>query len=278
MVEPSSLERLYEVYNGREWVHPDPLEYLYAYPELRDREVAGLIAASLAYGRVMQILKSVGWVLKRLGPSPHAFLLRTDPVELQSLCAGFVHRFTTESELFDLLEGVRRLLEGYGSIRNCFVMFFKSGDGDMLSALSGLVRTIKAPSGGRWSSLLPCPEKGSACKRLHLFLRWMVREDRVDPGGWSEVPPSQLMVPLDTHMHRIGLTLGLTKRKAGDLRTAMEITDAFRRIRPEDPVRYDFALTRLGIRRGQEEGFAAKLPFPGGGSGSRGERQGEPKP
>ncbi|MBW2545477.1 MAG: TIGR02757 family protein, partial [Deltaproteobacteria bacterium] len=96
---------------------------------------------------------------------------------------------------------------------------------------------------------VPLPAKGSACKRLNLFLRWMVRRDDVDPGGWDDIPPSKLVIPLDTHMHRICLAFGFTKRKQADMKTALEITDSFRAIVPDDPVRYDFALTRLGIRK-----------------------------
>ena len=99
------------------------------------------------------------------------------------------------------------------------------------------------------AGLLPSPSAGSACKRLNLFLRWMVRQDNVDPGGWDSVSPAKLIIPLDTHMHRIGRRLGLTPRRQADLRTAIEITEGFRGICPSDPVRYDFALTRLGIRR-----------------------------
>ena len=95
---------------------------------------------------------------------------------------------------------------------------------------------------------MPDPSKGSACKRLALYLRWMVRNDEVDPGGWKMVDPSALLIPLDTHMFNICTTLGLCSRKAADGRSAIEITEAFKKVCPEDPVRYDFALTRFGIR------------------------------
>lgn len=85
-------------------------------------------------------------------------------------------------------------------------------------------------------------------KRLNLFLRWMVRSDAVDPGGWSGIKPSQLLIPLDTHMHKISLLLGFTKRAQSDIKTVIEVTDALRKISPEDPIKYDFVLTRFGIR------------------------------
>jgi len=96
--------------------------------------------------------------------------------------------------------------------------------------------------------LLPLPRLGSACKRLNLFLRWMIRKDDVDPGGWENIPLSKLIIPLDTHMHKIGILTGLTSRKQANMRTAFEITDGFKKLVPEDPVKYDFSLTRIGIR------------------------------
>lgn len=123
-----------------------------------------------------------------------------------------------------------------------------AGDETVLDALSKFAGELSRRAGGCRRGLVPSPCKGSACKRLNLFMRWMVRRDEVDPGGWSGVPPSKLVVPLDTHMFRICSTMGLTRRKQADLRTAREITDRFREIAPGDPVRYDFALTRLGMR------------------------------
>ena len=112
---------------------------------------------------------------------------------------------------------------------------------------------MKALLGGRTpeyrNSLLPLPDRGSACKRLNLFMRWMVRQDAVDPGGWSGVPLSKLIIPLDTHMHRISRAMGLTSRRQADMGTAMEVTRAFQKFAPDDPLRYDFVLTRLGIRK-----------------------------
>ena len=118
----------------------------------------------------------------------------------------------------------------------------------MIPALAEFVEELSSVFAGKPRSLLPSPRAGSACKRHNLFLRWMVRSDAVDPGGWMDIPSAKLIVPVDVHMHRISLQIGLTKRKQANLRTALEITAAFRSIAPEDPVRYDFALTRLGIR------------------------------
>ena len=239
-----ALDRLYRRFNRRRYVHPDPLEFLYAYPDLRDREIVGLIASSLAYGRVAQILSSVRRVLDRLGPSPCAFLMETSPKSLARVLAPFKHRFTTGQELAELLSGVRDAVARHGSLNRCFVAGYDDADETVLPALERFAGEIA----GRRTYLLPCPAAGSACKRMNLYLRWMVRKDAVDPGGWAGVPRAKLVAPLDTHMARIGRALGFTKRKAANLGMALDITRAFRRFSPGDPVKYDFALTRFGIR------------------------------
>ena len=253
------LDQLYRFYNHRQFVHPDPLEFLYDYGNLRDREIVGLIASSLAYGRVAQILKSVFAVLERMKPSPFSFLQNTSRKRILSTFSDFRHRFTTGDELASLLWGTKQVIDSYGSLYACFCAGMHPDD-TVLPALSAFVGELKGGMTRERNSLLPSPRKGSACKRLNLFLRWMVREDRVDPGGWRKIPLDKLIVPLDTHMHRIGRLLKLTERKQADMRTALEITGRFRDLLPEDPVRYDFALTRLGIRKdGDLEGFLETL-------------------
>lgn len=244
----AELEAIYRRYNRREFVHPDPLEFLYNYDDPAEREIVGLIAALLAYGRVAQILRSVSGVLTHMGDSPREFLLNTSPEKMLATFADFKHRFQTGRELTALLTGCGAILKRRGSLQACFVAASAPGDKTVMPALEGFAAELSAGAVGCCEHLLPDPAKGSACKRLHLFLRWMVRKDDVDPGGWDSIPPSRLIVPLDTHMHNIATTLGATSRKSADARAAEEITAAFRRISPDDPVRYDFALTRLGIR------------------------------
>ncbi len=242
------LERLYAALNHRRYVHPDPLEFLYGYEDPLDREVVGLVAASLAYGRVKQILASVGRVLDVLGPAPSTYVARASSSELASALDGFKHRFTTGDEVAQLLSSAGEIQEMHGSLGARFAQLQEMGDETVAPALERFVGELRGDAWCGKSSVLPAPEKGSACKRLHLFLRWMVRRDEVDPGGWDEVSPSRLVVPLDTHMHRISRAFGLTERKQADLKTALEITAAYREFSPDDPVKYDFAVTRLGIR------------------------------
>lgn len=239
------FETIYRDYNKRAYVSPDPLQFLYNYGRAGDREVAGLIASSLAYGRVAQILKSVGKVLGVLGPSPASYLADVGRRELEEKLGGFVHRFTGAGEMVSFLCCIKAVRSRYGSLEN---LFFEKTFANSWDAAENFVAGFTACGGGVPMYLLPSPAKGSACKRLWLFLRWMGRRDEVDPGGWDRLTPDALRVPLDTHMFNICSTLGLCARKSADRRAAEEITAAFRIIRPEDPVRYDFALTRFGIR------------------------------
>lgn len=239
------LENLYGLYNRREYVTSDPLIFLYNYPDVRDREIAGLVASSLAFGNVKQINRSVSRVLESMGGSPRRYLLSSGAESLDRTLRGFKHRWIDSRQIILLLSSVRTAIEKFGTLEECFHKNMKSAGGDINAALSGFVSNLGGSSLRK--GFLACPEKGSPCKRLYLYLRWMVREDEVDPGGWNSVSPSRLTVPLDTHMYRLSIKLGLTGRSQRDMRTAVEITDAFREISPQDPVKYDFALTRVGI-------------------------------
>lgn len=243
------LEGLYRQYNHRAFVHPDPLEFLYDYEDLCDREIVAFVASSLAYGRVAQILKSVSHVLDKMGPSPHSFLKRASEKTIFQTFSDFRHRFADGWQLSAMLLGLKEILKTHGSLNACFVAGLHGGDDSILEALTGFTETLTKASGKPLGHLVPSPRKGSACKRLHLFLRWMVRKDDVDPGGWHNVPAAKLIVPVDTHIHKICRCLGFTGRKQANAATALEITDCFKTVSPKDPVKYDFSLTRLGIRR-----------------------------
>jgi len=237
------LEKAYEQYNHRKFVHPDPLEFLYRYNEPADREVVGLIASSLAYGRVAQILKSVEIVLAVLGGHPAATLRDTQKQEIMDSFGNFRHRFTTGMEIGNFLAGIGSILREKGSL----YALMDGAAKPWTDALESFAWQINQASGGL-SSLLPLPSKGSACKRLMMFFRWMVRKDDVDPGDWHELGTRGLIIPLDTHMFGVARMLGFTDKRASSLRVAIEISNKFREIRPDDPIRYDFSLTRPGIR------------------------------
>ena len=240
------LEGLYYVYARRELINPDPLYFLYNYDDLRNREVVGLIASSLAYGRVAQIMKSVDRVLSCLGKSPREFLLKNrDDVIVPE---NFQHRFTTAVDMNTLLKNISEVLREYGSIEEFLRECLKESGGNLFGGLDKFSDRLSRGKVEGSFSLITAPRDGSACKRLFLYLRWMVRHDDVDPGGWEVLKPSELIVPTDVHMHRIARELGLTKRKSADIGTALEISSGFRALSPLDICRFDFSLTRFGIR------------------------------
>ena len=222
---------------------------MYLYDDICEREIVGFVAACLAYGRVVQIKKSVSAVLKKMGPSPRKFILNSSAKDLSYVFKGFIHRFAKEDHLVGLLFGIKRILAEYGSLEEGFTSKIKKNDDTVFSALNLFSGELLAFAHKNPGHLVPLPEKGSAGKRLHLFLRWMVRCDAVDPGGWQGVSPEKLIVPVDVHMHNICRQMGFTCHKQANLKTALEITRCFRDISPEDPVKYDFVLTRFGIRK-----------------------------
>jgi len=222
-----------------------------------DREVAGLAAACLALGSAPLIVRAAREVLAPLGSRPAAALGLLGDEELSGLLSGFRYRFFGEEDLAALFSAIRNARRMYGSLEALFLAGDDPADATVAAGADRFARALEDLAGPRWSrppgkppwrdNLLPRPSRGSACKRLFLYLRWMVRRDAVDPGGWTGISPSRLVVPIDTHMGAACRRLGLLSRRADDLNAALEATEAFRRLRPEDPVRYDFALTRPGI-------------------------------
>ena len=232
--------------NRPEFIHPDPLEFVWRYKSAADREVVGLIAACLAYGNVNQILKSVEKVLAPMGKSPAAWIRNTPPAEIKKALLRFKHRFTTGAEMAVFLLNIKRALEGHGSLEKLFLAGYDKTEPTVEEALYRFINAFNSQACA--PTLTPCPAHKSSFKRINLFLRWMVRKDAVDPGVWTGVSPAKLLIPLDTHMRQVSMNMGITKRKDTSMKTAVEITAFFSGAAPQDPVKYDFALTRAGIR------------------------------
>jgi uncharacterized protein (TIGR02757 family) len=241
------LENIYLKFNQYQYIDPDPLLFLYNYSEKKNREIAGFIAACLAYGRVEQIMKTVSLVLDKLKPSPFDYLMHKTKKDIEKDFTNFQYRFAKGIHLINLLWGIKQVLFRFDSLENCFYKGWAPEDETILPGLTFFSQQIDENK--KAGHLLADPLKKSACKRSILYLRWMVRNDDVDPGGWRKINTSQLIVPLDTHMHKIGKMLGFTVRKSADMKTALEITKGFKNFSKNDPVKYDFCLTRFGIQR-----------------------------
>lgn len=243
-----ALDSLYRRYHRRDMIGHDPLATVYRYEDPADRELAALIASSLAYGNVKAIARGIEQALGPMQPGPAAYLRRSDPSEIHHDYRSFRYRVTSGKSLAGLLVGARALRHRHGSLGEAFARKLDPADTTVLGAMGRFVDEFTDAAGLPLDHLLAHPGRGSACKRINLMLRWLVRRDCVDPGGWAGVSPAKLIVPLDTHMHQVALRFGWTARRGATLATALEVTEAMRRFAPDDPLKYDFALTRPGIR------------------------------
>lgn len=241
------LEEIYQQYHRPLFIHPDPLEFLHAYPAVEDRELVAFVAAGLAYGNMIGILRSVRRVLDVLGPHPAAWLRQHSNGDLADGMRGFRHRWTRAEEVVVLLRVLAKGQRQWGGLGVRLARLVEPADHDLQPALVRWVGDLRALGLPARHSLLADPGRGSACKRLYLMLRWMVRQDAVDPGGWTDLSPALLLAPVDVHLHRMARLLGFTRRRAADLQTVREITRGFQRYDAGDPVRFDYSLTRLAL-------------------------------
>ena len=231
---------------------PDPLVIVREFADPRDREIAGLYAAVLAFGGVRQIMRSVRALFERMEDSPYAFASTFEPSQ-RAAFTGWYHRFIRGDDIAALTWSIRRALDEYGSLETLFAVGYERDHGDIQHALTRFVGTLKSydtapiPPGAFFGHLLSSPVDGSACKRMNLYLRWMIRSTEPDLGIWTTIPTSRLVIPLDTHVARISRNLGLTVRATPNWRMAREITDRLAEFDPDDPVKYDYAICRLGI-------------------------------
>jgi uncharacterized protein (TIGR02757 family) len=258
------LDALYLHYDHR-FVEPDPLQFVRAQSTPADREVVGLLAAALAYGNVIQIKRSIAAALEALGPHPTEAVRSLAPRDTARRLARFRHRFNDGRDVACLIHLVRQMLESHGSVEAFFAVGHDPSAPDVGPALAsfsaralaldpgGLYPGRRLPPGAGVRFFLPSPADGSACKRLNLYLRWMVRRDSVDLGVWRAVDPSALVIPLDAHVYAIARRVRLTRYRSPGWAMAADITRRLRRLDPRDPVKYDFALHRMGLWKREAE-------------------------
>ena len=250
------LDRLYAEFNYPDSA-TDPIQIVRRFPRPDDREVVGFIAASLAFGRVTSVLQSIERVLAIIGPRPAAYVRAFEPGRARASFAPVVHRWTRGPDLVALVWVMKQMIDRSGSIEGFLAESYDPDREDVESALDGfsaraLQFDLKAaygrvPKRPGVCYFFPRPSAGSGCKRLNLFMRWMVRRDALDLGVWTRIPASKLIVPLDTHVIRVGRCLRLTGYTSPGWRMARDITASLRRLDPEDPVKYDFALCHIGM-------------------------------
>jgi len=258
------LEELYRQYDHR-FVTPDPLEFVRAQGTDSDREVVGLVAASLAFGTVAQIKRSIATVLEVLGPRPAEAVAALDPREAAARLRLFRHRWLDGRDVACLLFLARQMRASHGTVEAFFAEGLAPDDPDVGPALAsfsaralaldhgGLYHGRRLPRGAGVRYFFPSPEAGSACKRLNLYLRWMARGDGVDLGVWRRPDPAQLVLPLDAHTFAIARRIRLTRYRSPGWAMALDVTRRLRQLDPADPVKYDFALHRMGLLKQRDE-------------------------
>ncbi len=238
-------------FNRPGFIGADPVCIPHRYSRKEDIEIAGLLAATIAWGRRDLIVRSAERMMELLWDAPHDFVMQANARELQSL-SGFVYRTFQGPDLQGMVLGLRRIYTELGGLEEVFRL-----DDGVTDTLQGIVRyraAMLASPGmvARTAKHMADPSAGSSAKRLNMYLRWMVRQDGagVDFGIWKSLRPDQLICPLDTHTGNVGRKLGLLTRKQDDWRAALELTESLRRFDPCDPVKYDFSLFGLGIFEG----------------------------
>jgi uncharacterized protein (TIGR02757 family) len=237
----------------RSRIEPDPLQFPHLFDDEEDIEVMAFIASIFAYGNVKQIITSLQIFLTIANNKPGRFIKK---IRYPVNTALFSHRFYTEKNVAQLFFLLKLAYDEFGSLKKLFLTGYSKIDTNLKNSITNFSNYFLKKTESEFGNInrgvkfmFPLPEKGSACKRMNLFLRWMVRKDELDFGLWNEIPTSKLIIPVDTHIAKICKELKLTKRKNVSWQMAEEITENLKKSDPIDPVKYDFALCHIGMRR-----------------------------
>ena len=236
-------------------ISPDPLEFPHKFTNPFDIEISAFLSSIFAYGNVIQINNSLEKIHSIMKMKPYEFVMKYNYDKSAGKFKDVKHRFYTSSDIAKLFYGLNKIYTAYGSLRYFFMLYYFDNDENLKNSISffshHLLEIISQK--GKLSPgikfMFPDPLKGSACKRMNLFLRWMVRKDDLDFGLWTEISTAQLLIPIDTHVAKICKQLKLTKRRTVSWIMAEEITKRLRNFDPVDPVKYDFAICHIGMRK-----------------------------
>ncbi|MBC7775647.1 MAG: TIGR02757 family protein [Phycisphaerae bacterium] len=237
-------------YNRPDFIAADPISIPHRFAKLQDREIMAFWAATLAWGQRKTIIQSANRLAELMDNAPHDFMLNhleQDRAHFES----FKHRTFQATDTLWFLEFFQNYYQKNASLEMAFSQHLSADDLTVENALRGFHDLFfdhpYAPE--RTRKHVATPARGSTCKRLNMFLRWMVRKDEagVDFGVWQKISPAQLLIPLDVHVERVARHLGLLQRKQTDWQSVLELTDHLRTFDPADPVKYDFALFGMGV-------------------------------
>ncbi|MBU2493407.1 MAG: TIGR02757 family protein [Bacteroidetes bacterium] len=236
-------------------ISPDPLEFLHRYKDARDIEIAGIISSVFAYGNMKQIISTLEKIHRIMKADPYNFVIKFNFEKHSKLFDGIKHRFYTSADIALFFNALNKIYLNYGSLKYLFLLYHFEKEKSLKESIHFFSQNLISLAAGNNKPsrglvfMFPDPMKGSACKRMNLFLRWMIRKDELDFGLWHEIKPSQLVIPVDTHIGKICRQLKLTRQKNISWKMAEEITDNLKKFDADDPVKYDFAICHLGIRK-----------------------------
>jgi uncharacterized protein (TIGR02757 family) len=244
------LETLHNRYNRPEFIEPDPISIPHSFERLEDREISGFLAATIAWGNRKAIVKSARRMVEMMDNAPFDFTMGASEEDLRPLLR-YVHRTFNGGDFQDFVRGLRHIIEEWGSVGGFFEHHYLES-GDVRKAISAFRREFfSVPHDKHSEKHLSSIDRGAACKRIAMYMRWFVRRDDrgVDFGQWQRIPMSALYLPLDIHTGRMGRAMGLLQRKQDDWKAVEEITASLREFCPEDPTRYDYSLFGAGITK-----------------------------
>lgn len=241
------LNQKADLYNRSEFIETDPIRIPHLYSQKEDIEISGFLTATISWGNRKMIIRNAERLMEVMGNSPYDFIMESKSEHIDE----FVHRTFNLEDLHFFLRSLRNLYATHGGLESIFKTY--ATEDSLQPAIHNFKRLffeIEHPQ--RTTKHVSDPLKGSAAKRINMFLRWMVRQDQmgVDLGIWKSLSPSLLSCPLDVHTGRVARKLGLMKRKSNDARALQELDQSLRALDAEDPVRYDFALFGLGVFEG----------------------------
>ena len=239
-------------------LEPDPLQFPHKFKNEKDIELIAFISSIFAYGNIKQIINTLNKITFIMGEHPTKYLIEKNKAAIKGDFKGIIHRFFTNEDIVNLILLLKNVYSKSNSLRNIFLSNYntkvynikfalESFSKYMLELYQNLFVEENVTQGIKF--MFPLPSKGSVCKRMNLFLRWMVRKDELDFGLWDEIDKSKLIIPVDTHIARICRKLKLTKKKNINWNMAEEITENLKKYDPDDPVKYDFAICHIGMRK-----------------------------
>jgi uncharacterized protein (TIGR02757 family) len=241
------FDKLYCEMNSLEKIYPDPIFFVHKYENKFDIEVAALISALFAFGKVENIMKNLEMIFAKFGNSPYVYITKSSKNDFKKDFGKFSYRFVNNEGMIEFLYGLSKTLQAYHSLSELTIK------DNLLETLNNIRQTVLINCENQnallKTNLLADIYKGSPIKRWMLFSRWMIRKDNVDLGLWQNIiKPDKLIIPLDTHILRIGRFLGFHNFNTSSMKTAVTITNYLKKINKNDPVKYDFSICHLGIR------------------------------